>query len=1069
MSGEKILPRDNEIKFPEFIILKASAGTGKTHNLTLRFTQFLLSEKIAHNDPREILAITFTRNAAKEMKNRIFEWLKHCYFQKKEKIADLLELLSLSDEELKPRAEAVLEKILTDYADFQVSTIDSFMTEVFKASAIDLGLSPDFEISLDSRPVIAYSFFKLMRKVRPDSSEGQLMIDIASDLKRLREDQARFFWDPTEEIREKFTELYHRLEFSNRQPLIKTPEEKDKELKKAESDFRKALRDLKKAVTDSGLELNQNSSYYKRQHLEAASRWLDCSFGNLPVKKPKKDNNRGYLKVTRKWQELEEKLNNYREVYARNYFQPYLQIYQQLSELVEKTKRERALVLLEDVHRRLASFLEEEVVPDVYFSLGTRIYHYLIDEFQDTSPLQWKNLEPLILNALSQGGSLFIVGDTKQAIYGFREADYRIMVDLEKGKISFPPVQATVKSLKINRRSQEEILDFVRKIFPEGIKNLNDEKNQALKEAARQSGLDDYETVPLKNPHRQESELGYVEVEIIEPDNFLSTEQQNSEEPATGEEPEATDQETRVKERIQNLVLELRERGYHYADIGLLTYRNETVAEIAAWLNEKNIPFVPFSALDIRKRPVVREILSFLQFLDFPLDDLNLAVFITGQIFERRLKAESSNLTRELIHLFLQKRTFLSGQRLPPLYLDFKENYPRLWEIYFEQFFRTVGFLPLYELVSQIFQTFKLFELFPEEQAALIKLLEVIKAFEGQGQNNLRDFLSYSEQPEDDQGIWTVDVPLEHEAVKIMTIHKAKGLGFPVVILILKNQPFIPPLFYLEEKSNNLVEILKLDKKLIEASLELKKVYDDFRVGDDVNRLNSLYVALTRAREELYVIGIRGRNVDFPFNLLKSFNLFNYRSAKKKPWRQPKVPRPPAPTLEIRTIKSLIPETAEVDFKPKEKKLGLLLHSLLAEIEFLEEEAEKLLLRLTKKSTYQIYPREELDKAIEILIRCFHNPELVSFFKRSSDRLVFRELELVASNGYLYRLDRLIVDREDTKVLDFKTARPENPALHLTYVNQIKNYAEILRDIFPDRPVSCWLLYLENSELEKVL
>ncbi len=122
-------------------------------------------------------------------------------------------------------------------------------------------------------------------------------------------------------------------------------------------------------------------------------------------------------------------------------------------------KRHEGRIFIEDVNKRLAEYLESDIVPDVYFRLGEVIFHYLIDEFQDTSPIQWRNLLPLIENSLSQGGSLFVVGDTKQAIYGFRDADYRIMRGVE-ARNPFPSARHRVEELDTNYRSDGAVIAF---------------------------------------------------------------------------------------------------------------------------------------------------------------------------------------------------------------------------------------------------------------------------------------------------------------------------------------------------------------------------------------------------------------------------------------------------------------------------------------------------------------------------------------------------------------------------------------------------------------------------------
>ncbi|MCX6577561.1 MAG: UvrD-helicase domain-containing protein [Candidatus Aminicenantes bacterium] len=129
---------------------------------------------------------------------------------------------------------------------------------------------------------------------------------------------------------------------------------------------------------------------------------------------------------------MEALTNEYRYLYAREFFHPYLMAYESFAETLEQFKRRQQTVFIEDINKRLAGYIDQMIIPDIYFRLGDRIFHYLVDEFQDTSPIQWTNMLPLIENSLAVSGSFFAVGDTKQAIFGFREADYRIMKEMEE-------------------------------------------------------------------------------------------------------------------------------------------------------------------------------------------------------------------------------------------------------------------------------------------------------------------------------------------------------------------------------------------------------------------------------------------------------------------------------------------------------------------------------------------------------------------------------------------------------------------------------------------------------------
>src|SRR5512135_3638104 len=170
-----ILEKDSTIQFPHFTLLKASAGSGKTRSLAKRFVQFLLSSTIPQNHLRNILAITFSNNAAKEMKERILSWLKDLSFNDPEKIEEISRIVSLKKEHLPGKAGAMVDQILRNYTEFQVKTIDSFMTSIYKASAIDLGYSPDFEIVMAPERIMAYAFNRFLRRVREKSPEAEFL------------------------------------------------------------------------------------------------------------------------------------------------------------------------------------------------------------------------------------------------------------------------------------------------------------------------------------------------------------------------------------------------------------------------------------------------------------------------------------------------------------------------------------------------------------------------------------------------------------------------------------------------------------------------------------------------------------------------------------------------------------------------------------------------------------------------------------------------------------------------------------------------------------------------------
>src|SRR5208337_5128674 len=180
--GEPVLIKDTDLKFPHFTVLKASAGSGKTHTLSERFVQFLLSDKVPRNSLRNMLAITFSNNAAKEMKERTLSRLKEVYFGDEPKIRELSNITSLDVENMREKAGLLIGEILDSYSDFQVKTIDSFMTTVFKASAIDFGYNPDFDILMSNDSLMEYAFNLFMRNVREGTTDAAHLGDVVDSL-----------------------------------------------------------------------------------------------------------------------------------------------------------------------------------------------------------------------------------------------------------------------------------------------------------------------------------------------------------------------------------------------------------------------------------------------------------------------------------------------------------------------------------------------------------------------------------------------------------------------------------------------------------------------------------------------------------------------------------------------------------------------------------------------------------------------------------------------------------------------------------------------------------------------
>ena len=1019
-----ILEKDSDILFPQVTVLKASAGSGKTYSLTERFVQFLLSDKIPQNHLRNILAITFSNNAAKEMKERILSWLKDIYFGDPDKIEDLFEILSLKKEHLPSKAGAAIDEILKNYTEFQVKTIDSFMTSIYKASAIDLGYSPDFEIVMAPENIMAYAFNRFLRRVREGTQEAEFLEGLLDIILRSKREEAAYLWDPSKDFLEETVELYYKLSGIVKDAKIIDGE---KEIESIKKEIRDAAESLNGFIEKSGLQKSGRSSFYDILKMVRNNNFpdlIDKGLISIPVNKPKKaDENPWYEKISGQWDLLGHQIKKYIGLHATTYYTPYLKTYEAFKDILEEVKKREGTIFINDINKKLSDYLDHEIVPDVYFRIGEMIYHYLIDEFQDTSPIQWSNLFPLIENSLSQGGSLFAVGDTKQAIYGFRNADYGIMKGLES-KNPFSSAHHNVKELEINYRSLEGVVDFSKEFFKKVVAN-----HEKYRDPASRSGLIGYDQ-RVKEDHKGS---GYVEVIKCE----------------------KSDDDPPEKRKIQDLIKELAQRGYSYSDVAILAYRNENVVNITTWLNEIEVPFISYSSLDIRTRKLTAEIVALLTFLDSPPDDLSFAGFVLGDIFRKALERDRKRFELKELHEF-----FFRNRKNAPLYKAFQKEFPELWEVYFEELFKSTGYLPLYDLVCEIYRLYRAFDHFRGEEATLIKILEVIKNFEGEGRNNPGDFLKYASDEEAGESDWTIDVPAGINAVKVMTIHKAKGLGFPVAIVLMYEETIRWSRYILDEETDG-VNLLRINKKISEASDFLQEKYEEERHKDLVNKLNTLYVGFTRAEDELYVIGVQGKRNQFPIDLLQTAD--SPIGSKKAPR-----PRPPGPTQEDLKLyyhpdPIKLHFAADQELNLEERLRGEFIHRVLYFIDALNENTESELERIIKRVNDELkadYPVGEMKKN---LMQFMELEEIRPYFIDKPGRTIKREQDFSDPGGSLFRMDRVVMDKDQIVVIDYKTGTEKRAEKE--YMSQLRSYIRILKEIYPDKTVEGMIAYVDLGEM----
>jgi ATP-dependent exoDNAse (exonuclease V) beta subunit len=1013
--------KDSELQLPDLTVVSASAGAGKTQSLAMRYLQLLLSPRIKHNALPNILAITFTKNAAKEMRQRILELLKKTALADDRTLKEVQSYLDVDSKELIGRSTEILKLIFDRYSSVQIQTIDSFIARLFKAASFELGYDPAYEIILNVDAQLEQAFKDLSLEGMNKPEIVNILDALQFKLGSVTKGKDRMLWNP-------FLEIFQQVRSIYRTTLTYSKDLRNEDTSKKIEDLQaKVLREylrLERNIHDLGLEPQQRLlaqiELAKANDLEKL-----CSLKPVlpPVKKPKKGGNVSSIAaLTDIVMEIENLLSIYVELRAEQYFNPAVQAIDLLTVQLENLKTINRQIPIDDVQRLLTTVLQQGETPEIYFRLGDTIHHYLVDEFQDTAPIQHRILTPLFEEPLAGYGSCYIVGDTKQSIYRFRGADWRLMKKYE-AENPYPSAHHNLIHLPKNFRSDEAIVELNRTLFETII------PAGEYADAASKSGLttECHQEVDFKHKGK-----GVVEINYFDPEN-----------------------ERDCKERLCAILHDIYQRSKSYRNIAILTGRNDDVEEVSGWLSEAAIPFVSYSSLDIRKRKIILELLSLLRFLDSPIDNLSFGAVIVGEMFANGQRIVPPETCIETMRHFLEEHT----EKRVPIYKSFESAFPEEWHRLFERLFQSVGYLPLYDLVCEILKTFRVFHHFPHEEAALASLMEVVHQYESNVGNSLRSFLKDSITVGADDG-WQVSDPSGSDAVKIMTVHKAKGLGFDIVIALINK--------FKTKAGNNFVEIaddgirlLRIRKSDTERSDRLKNVYGKEGENIAVDALNALYVALTRAKEELYILAENDPE-SFPTKALQELNIVSYPKAEQAEIAVPKSDQVALFHSEEKTESAFKTSFAISTY---EQHRGEAIHSVLSSIDYLEDISQEKLLevclaRLPKSIDI------DANAVAESLMTLISRETLKKFFVRREGRTILREHALVDNAGNLFRPDRIVIDSDSVTIIEYKTGTTSKTSEH---IDQVQRYKSILGEIFPEKHLRGLLLYIDSATVEEVL
>jgi len=969
------------------LCIEASAGSGKTYNLAKRYLQLLSlifskSGNLNTISPKHIgsiVAITFTNMAAAEMKERILRFLKELSNVYKNSGINAHDFDFLTKE----NAQTLLFDILKNQKDFNVTTIDSFMNKILRAFSSDLEISPDYEISFDKDELTDMAIDELI-------SDSNLMDELIEFIK------VRIELGDSGINGKKI--LKSALSSANDEYLIKNVTDYKQLCGIFKVNSYNELLDEIKFVKDSLYQfLSKSSNDFNKNKVGFILKDTDNFIEKIIEKK--------YIAadLLKKNQKIDSStLSNIDELLKKGY-ELSLQytllknvaeaesVYKVFKDYKVKESEVKEFLNVLDgskISKMIGEILNEENgVTYAFCKLGERINHYLIDEFQDTSREQFDAIYPLIENALGENGSLFVVGDKKQAIYAWRGGDYEIFDKLlEKVEDIF------TQELKSNFRSYLNIVKFNNEMFS----NMFDESIFELYEEDFRTVIESEISKVYKNviQKAEKPEGGYIKVALL-----------------NEEEGDLIDEF--YKKELINTLAELIDCKISPSQIMILLRKKEDIEKVITWLSQEypDLHFITEDSLNVIKNIEIKKLLAVANALLFKDDENH-----KKALSELNISTDDFDKLYENMHRLSPYEFFLEIIRVKEL--DYKNN-----ELYFNAFLEE-----LLKLNNRQYGIFEILNYFYEKENCFVTLPENI------------------------------------DAIKVMTIHKAKGLESHTVII-----PFYDWEIYDSKRLNDLYGFFEVDgisqpiyaraKKDLRSVLDsARKFYNQKLKINFIEAVNLMYVANTRAVLNLIIIGAYKLNKDgkFPKEIKASHLIKNalkdkletvdnvslytvgvLKAEKEENRFSAKGLSVPELNLNIRNYLKIYPETYELVSTFDKKYTGDLYHLAISFIKTLnsEDEIDKAVTSSYKKACGILNYENELvatylKETILHLKDYFIN---VQFCKN--------EKEFTDSKGNIYRIDKIVKTDENFVIIDFKTG-----SFNEKHILQMKNYLKLLEN-----------------------
>lgn len=1066
----------------QLTLYKSSAGSGKTFTLVNEYLKLVLPEPATF---RSVLAVTFTHKATEEMKSRIIAILSKLSNSSIAELAQLTEYQLLrahfdaigrSDLDLQVQARATLNRILNDYSSFSVSTIESFFQRIVRAFARELSIPLGYEVEMEQDLVLDQLVDDLFLQLGNDP----LLTKLLEGFVRRNLEQERS-WNIDQEVkalgREIFKERYQQQELQHPAPedrieeTLALADEVWAIRRQFEAHMTRSAQQALALITERGLAIS-DFAYGKSGVAHYFQNVLDGTYA--PGKRAREAYQvpeKWYTKSSKRKADIEaalqaglmdllgDLLDTYDQDFTR--YNTALQVSRtiysfgllsDLTERLEDYRRERSLLLISDT-----SFLLNRVIkgqfpaPFVYEKIGVRFRHYLLDEFQDTSDLQWLNLLPLVLEGLSQGAASLIVGDVKQSIYRWRSGNLRLLAREVEEQAQVLNQSTRVEALTSNWRTAADIVRFNNRCFEAAVELLRqkfpDDREQ-LFETAYQSVAQH----PQKNRYP-----GYVCLSFF-PD-------------PSRQEPDAPSWKELALAQTLATIQQLKADGFRGSDITLLMRTNRDGVEVAQYLQRHEVSVVSAESLLIVSDPKVRLLQALLQHLNHeedPITQASLAYAYARVVHGRG--SEHETFARQAIAGFSD---------------ELAVRKPALRQ------------LPVYECVEQ------LLHLLPEQMrhpnAYVQGFMDCVLTYSSTQDASIAGFLAWWGEQQHKRAIAAAPDP---DAVQIMTMHQAKGLEFPVVILPFAEWELTPKskgVLWVEPQAEPYRRFPYLpvmtSSKLLET--DFASAYTAETLEAHLDNLNLLYVAFTRPEYRLYVFT---KQVKDPEKLrdpeaVKSISsLLNALACNDelggtfteagqhyvcgqpisraeltrlgaKAHDESEASQPLRPNLHTSTawnekirVRFQASQFLRADLVEQRGRIdeGELIHSALAHVAT-PADVDRALAQLT---TQGLLTRREEARLRRRLQQAMALPAAAAWFDGSWQ--VRNEADIIQADGSVLRPDRVMLRGQHAVVVDYKTGQP-----FARHHQQVQQYMAALRDLGYD-PVQGYVYYLGQERVEEV-